>query len=64
MPLPNHLHVPWTLKALAAGKHVLCEKPITLQASEFEALEASWKHDSDEGRVSEPGKIGFHVFGD
>ncbi|HET8727809.1 MAG TPA: Gfo/Idh/MocA family oxidoreductase [Alphaproteobacteria bacterium] len=37
-PLPNHLHVPWTVRAAEAGKHVLCEKPIALTAGEAETL--------------------------
>ncbi|HEX9068888.1 MAG TPA: Gfo/Idh/MocA family oxidoreductase [Ktedonobacterales bacterium] len=38
IPLPNHLHVPWAQKALAAGKHVLCEKPIARTAAEAQTL--------------------------
>jgi predicted dehydrogenase len=37
-PLPNHLHVPLTLAAAKAGKHVLCEKPIAITAAEAKAL--------------------------
>lgn len=39
IPLPNHLHVPWSLKAIQAGKHVLCEKPIGLDYSDAKRLE-------------------------
>ena len=44
-PLPNHMHVDWSIKAIEAGKHVLCEKPIGLSSTEGQRLvDAAAKH--------------------
>lgn len=43
-PMPNHQHVPWSVKALEAGKHVLCEKPIGLNSTEAQFLLEAARH--------------------
>src|SRR5271156_5136658 len=57
-PLPNELHVPWTERALAAGKHVLCEKPIALDADEARRLVAS--RDRSGKLVAEAFMVRYH----
>ncbi len=57
-PLPNELHVPWTERALAAGKHVLCEKPIALDADEARRLIAA--RDRSGKLVAEAFMVRYH----
>src|SRR3954471_18213982 len=44
IPLPNHLHKEWTIRAAAAGKHVLCEKPIALDEAEAKEMVEACEH--------------------
>lgn len=58
VPLPNSMHVDWSIKAAEAGKHVLCEKPIAMQQSEFDDLIAA--RDRTGKLVAEAYMIVFH----
>jgi predicted dehydrogenase len=57
-PLPNHLHVPWSIRAAEAGKHVLCEKPIALSVAE--ALELVRARDRTGVKIGEAFMVRTH----
>ena len=59
VPLPNGLHAEWTLKAIAAGKHVLCEKPFT--ANEAEAVEVADAAEASDRVVMEAFHYRYHA---
>src|SRR5258708_36215652 len=58
IPLPNHLHVPWSIKAAEAGKHVLCETPISLAVAE--ALSLLRTRDRTGVKIEEAFMVGTH----
>jgi predicted dehydrogenase len=57
-PLPNHLHIPWSIRGAQAGKHVLCEKPIALTADEARTLLAA--RDANRVQVAEAFMVRTH----
>lgn len=57
-PLPNHLHVPWSIKAAEAGKHVLCEKPLSMNSQEARELLAIQK--STRAKIGEAFMVRTH----
>lgn len=58
IPLPNHLHVDWSIKAAEAGKHVLCEKPIGLNSGDIERLRAAEARTGM--RIAEAFMVAYH----
>ncbi len=59
-PLPNQMHVPWSIKAIEAGKHVLCEKPISLTAAEAKLLLAARDNAKFKVKVGEAFMVRSH----
>src|SRR5262249_25527412 len=57
-PLPNHMHVPWSIKSAEAGKHVLCEKPLSMSVAEARQLVAA--RDRAGGKIGEAFMVRTH----